>query len=260
MILYKYVSWEIGERLLLGRKIKFSDASTFNDPFDIPHYPKSLGLSPEDTLFAGIGTMAKQFAWIKNTGILSLTRTASNPLMWAHYAEQHKGMVVGFDAAAAGWADEATNFVPAQYGSVVYVSSRPTYDFLSKFTSPLAVGQTFGFAGDHYEKIQRLFLLKALCWAYEEEVRVLKCIPTNDAGEVNCESGKFTVTAAKPRPLKLYHVPEGAIREVHLGVYHPADRAATLRQQVRTANEAIQFYRCELDNEALCVRNTALDP
>jgi DUF2971 family protein len=103
--------------------------------------------------------MGKNYIWTENTGILSLTRTPTNPLMWAHYAEKHQGMVIGIDAVAAGLTDEKANLIPAQYGSVIYVSRRQDQPFIGKPQTSLTVGSTYHFPHDHYEKLQRLLPL-----------------------------------------------------------------------------------------------------
>jgi hypothetical protein len=82
--------------------------------------------------------------------------------MWAHYAQNHTGLVIRIDAVEAGLTDERSNLIPAQYGSVIYVSRRPAQPFVEKPQTGLAVGSTHHFPRDHYDKLQRLFLHKAL--------------------------------------------------------------------------------------------------
>jgi hypothetical protein len=142
MILYKYVSFEVGSKILECSSVRFTQAKFFNDPFDLPTYPESKGDNPVEGIFAKLHTMAKQFIWADNTGILALTRTPTNPLMWAHYADNHRGLVIGIDAEAAGFAEEKNNLIPAQYGSVIYVSKSQDQPFVSKPQSALGVGTT----------------------------------------------------------------------------------------------------------------------
>jgi hypothetical protein len=124
MMLYKYVSFAAAKAILQKNAIGFSQPKFFNDPFDLPSYPPEPTANPIDAQFAHIRTWGKNQIWAENTGILSLTRTPTNPLMWAHYADKHEGIVVGIDAVIAGLTDEDSNFIPAQYGSVIYVSVR----------------------------------------------------------------------------------------------------------------------------------------
>ena len=186
MILYKYVSSYEGRRILEKASLRFTQPEYFNDPFDLPAYPEDERTNPDDGIFSRLRTRGKNLAWQTNTGILSLTRTPTNPLMWAHYADKHQGIVIGIDVVQAGFTNEKTNLVPAQYGSVIYVSCRQKQPFFSQPGTGLVVGGTYHFPHDHYEKLQRLFLHKPLCWSYEEEVRVVKCLKgvSQDGGSV----------------------------------------------------------------------------
>lgn len=43
--------------------------------------------------------------YARNFGILSLTEAPDNLLMWAHYADSHRGVVIGFDESHAFFKD-----------------------------------------------------------------------------------------------------------------------------------------------------------
>ncbi|AZS22320.1 DUF2971 domain-containing protein [Caulobacter sp. FWC26] len=226
MILYKYVPFKAGQQIIETATIGFSRPEHFNDPFDTPVYPDESGSMALDRIPERIHVMGKQLLWGQRTGVLSLTRTPTNPLMWAHYAEQHRGLVIGIDVVAAGLTGEAHNLIPAQYGNVIYVSRRLNQPFIGKPTTGIEVGGTHHFPQDHYEELQRLFLHKPLCWSYEEEVRVVKCLQGVTPGESETPSGKFTVIDINGRPLYLVAVPREAIREIHFGFRsddHPSD-------------------------------------
>lgn len=99
MILYKYVSHEVGMKIIQNCSVGFTRPEHFNDPFEVEAaYHSVQGENP-------IGVMnntqrsIKKSIWKKTTGILSLTRQPLNPLMWAHYGCEHKGMVVGIDSS-----------------------------------------------------------------------------------------------------------------------------------------------------------------
>jgi hypothetical protein len=71
--------------------LRFSPPSEFNDTFD-SHYlvPKSQGSK---------GKVARLL--LRNRlGILCLTERPDNHLMWVHYARNHTGLVLGFNARA----------------------------------------------------------------------------------------------------------------------------------------------------------------
>lgn len=142
MILYKYVPFAAGAQIIDSNAVLFSQPKTFNDPFDMPTYPDEPAGDPVSAVFAQVRTMGKNYIWAEKTGILSLTRTPANALMWAHYADKHQGMVIGINAETARFTDEQSNFIPAQYGSVIYVSRRVSGPFTTRPATGIAVGET----------------------------------------------------------------------------------------------------------------------
>ena len=92
--------------------------------------------------------------------------------------------------------------------------------YASKFDIGIEVGGTHNFVLEHYEKWQRLFLTKPLDWAYEEEVRVAKCLKGLDPEGVSCnESGNCRVISIQEveRPLHCFEFPVDAILKVVVG-------------------------------------------
>lgn len=256
MILYKYVSHDAGMNILQNGSIGFTKPCHFNDPFEIEaSYPSKEGIHPIEVMLNGIRHWAKKSIWKENTGVLSLTRQPLNPLMWAHYGSEHKGIVVGIDASINEFTCEETNLVPIQYGSVIYTSIKPDSPFLSKPTETIEVGGTFHFAKGQLESLQRLFLYKPACWAYEEEVRVAKClkgIETNNS----IKSGKFTTIDVGGRPLYLLDLPKGAIKEVYIGArsefLHP-DKALDLIKSIKSHQPQVNIYGCKISNSSWCL-------
>jgi hypothetical protein len=90
-VLYKYLPPERID-ILENMGLRFSPPSEFNDTFDT-HYlvPRSQGSK---------GKIARLL--LKNRlGILCLTERPDNHLMWVHYARNHTGFVLGFNAHAS---------------------------------------------------------------------------------------------------------------------------------------------------------------
>ena len=253
MLLYKYVSLARGRLILRENRVCFSLSENFNDPFDKPRYPRARSMNLTEELFDPLQRMGKELAWATMTGILSLTRTPANPLMWAHYAAGHAGMVVGFDEIAAGFTDEAANLIPAQFGSVVYVSQRPQTPFLSQHTAPLHVGKTHHFVLEHYEKLQRIFLHKSLPWFYEEEVRVVKSLADQSGNGGTTPSGTFDMVWAGDTRYHLYRLPAGAIREIYFGLDAHHEGSDEIVYYAREHHPGIKTFDCVLDDSALTV-------
>jgi hypothetical protein len=246
MILYKYVPFDDGQKIIETATLGFSQPKHFNDPFDMPAYPDERSIGAVVGIPARIRVMAKEHALGEGTGILSLTRTPTNALMWAHYADKHRGMVIGIDSVAAGLTDEAHNLIPAQYGSVIYVSRRSNQPFIGKPTTGFEVGGTHYFPHDHYEKLQRLFLHKPLCWSYEEEVRVVKCLQGIAPEGSETASGKFKIIDAGGRPLHVFSMPREAIREIHFGFRADSDKADDFYYRVKELLPHLSILGCYL--------------
>ncbi|MDA3838264.1 MAG: DUF2971 domain-containing protein [Candidatus Delongbacteria bacterium] len=219
MILYKYLTHDGAMKVLENNSIAFSIASDFNDPFETQAgYP----FNSDDILEQQIGGFqrdVKRWVWTENSGVLSLTRNPSNSLMWAHYSDSHTGVVIGFDIEIAGFCNESNCFIPAQYGSVIYTNTKPTTLLKKDRGEGICVGQTHYFPPTHFDKMSLMFLQKPMCWSYEEEVRVVKCIADRDEEGKN-ESGKFNLIKINDRRLYCYELPKGSVKEVYLGLRH----------------------------------------
>lgn len=252
MILYKYVPFDVAAKILDNNSIGFSLSSSFNDPFDVPWYPdeplpvSDSSLLSVEKIFSRIHTMAKCSTWAERTGILSLTRTPTNPLMWAHYAHNHQGVVIGVDTVEAGLTDEGSNLIPAQYGSIIYVSGRSQSPFVTQPQTGIEVGNTHHFPSDHYEKLQRVFLHKPLCWAYEEEVRVVKCISGISSSAGTTQSGTFHVIDVHGKPMYLYALPPNSVKEIYFGIRSEDETSDDLHSRATAAHPGVAAYQCYL--------------
>ena len=246
MKLFKYVPIDAAIKILKTNQIGFSKSIYFNDPFDIPTNP----YVPDYGIFGSLTADLKSQIWRDSTAILSLTRTATNPLMWAHYAEGHTGVVLEFEAYKSGFLSEAENVIPAQFGSVIYLSERIVGQYVSKAGSGYVLGRTYKFQSDHFEKLQRLFLYKPICWAYEEEVRIVKCIGQLPDSGGKIDSGEFSIVKANGRELHAFHLPVGAIGAAYLGMRcdrHKADEIAALLGDSQT-------YHCEAEKDSYALK------
>ena len=121
-------------------------------------------------------------------GILSLTENPDNLLMWAHYALNHEGFVIGFDElhpyfdCRKGLKDELRYL-----RKVKYVERRPNLPMI----------QLTG---------ENILLTKSSQWAYENEWRILR--PLQEADKVIEDS---------IHPIHLFSFPPEIIRTIILG-------------------------------------------
>jgi len=119
--------------------------------------------------------------WIGQRGIFSLSKTPTDALLWAHYADGHKGLCLGFDPEKMGLAGKP------RMGSVEYVPApRYTELFLSlveeigEFVKPWEEKHSFpDEVGDQFytHQISRIstetLFVKSEKWKYEEEFRIV---------------------------------------------------------------------------------------
>ncbi len=176
---YKYLPYSCGSlQIIKDGTMKFTRPSKVNDPFDcapdfdtadlkkhIMSRPELLNMSNclehmNDLKVAIDKGLFNQVA-DESIGICSLSRDPLNLLMWAHYAEHHKGFVIEFDIPVSVEAeDEPTPqrrlewLVPCE---VKYEDSKPVVTMTDS----------------KEEKLRKQFLVKGTHWLYEQEERTI---------------------------------------------------------------------------------------
>lgn len=188
--LYKYLAYDDGAKALINNgTLKYSHFSEFNDPFDcvvsydledsLEYYKsrKDLIKAVGDKLnYSPAKRIQKKPQLLKNIeksiidgdfhkdllstiGICCLSKEADSILMWSHYANHHKGVVVEFDTFQEKYTklDNVEKTLLAY--SIVYQDQMPKISTRN--------GQ------DGFSAVQSSILTKSLSWKYENEVRVL---------------------------------------------------------------------------------------
>ncbi|MCW2338207.1 hypothetical protein M2337_002440 [Sphingobium sp. B2D3A] len=220
MRLFKYMSLASLRSILQHNTIGFSRAKDLNDPFDWPTAPDV----PDYGFFESLTATLKGNIWAQNMGVCSMTRSAANSLMWAHYGDKHRGAVIEIDVDAAGLMCADTNAVPAHFGSVIYLNQPNMSQYAglpnaSEGAPGVSVGQLFPFRMDYYQQLQRLFLSKPLCWAYEEEVRIVKCLHGLGESAVTNQAGEFSIVErGDGSSMYAFHMPEQCITGIYFGI------------------------------------------
>ncbi|MGE3335407.1 MAG: DUF2971 domain-containing protein [Rhodospirillaceae bacterium] len=142
MRLYRFLSAQNGLRSINEKRLRIGRIEELNDDFEF------IGVALRDKEERQALRKMRQHMHEKS-GVLCMTKRWSSPLMWAHYADSHKGMLLGFD-------------VPERaFYQVEYTSKRPN---LSEFGHKTLDDIT-------PEDIKRLTRLKSAGWSYEEEYR-----------------------------------------------------------------------------------------
>jgi hypothetical protein len=253
-MLYKYMTFSAAEAVLRNNTIGFAKPNTFNDPFELEAGYPTEECNLLERPFSAVRNWGKRFTWTDTSGVLSLTRNPINPLMWAHYGDEHKGVVVGIDIETAGFFDEKSCLIPAQFGNVIYTNTRPTHPLIKNpDCETLYIGHTFHYPHDHAEELQRLFLHKPSYWSYEEEVRVVKCLSNSDfTGEKRSEG--FTEIELPNKTLYGFQLPEGSIKEIYFGMRHdysqyPQDNHQNIENLNKDFSDIV-FKKCYLPSDS----------
>lgn len=90
MRLYYFTSQKYGLQALCKRQLKIARINELNDPFEF------LGWNLKEKR---IRADLRKWKNERNSeiGVLCFSKKWSNPLLWGHYAEKHKGIAIGFD-------------------------------------------------------------------------------------------------------------------------------------------------------------------
>jgi|WetSurMetagenome_2_1015567.scaffolds.fasta_scaffold207112_2 hypothetical protein len=144
MRLYHFRNTENGLRSIKEKRLKISRITELNDPFEL------LGVDMSDkNERKRFKTMKENLS--KTNGLLCFSKNWQNPVQWAHYADNHKGICMGFD-------------VPDDLMiKIDYLKERLPYP----------------------DKYDEKFILKVLSskfdhWDYEEEFRVYISLDKNE--------------------------------------------------------------------------------
>lgn len=93
MQLYYYTKLQYGLASVRDKRIKISLYDSLNDPFDF------LGVATDSRKERrDLSKLRKELSASK--GIICLSETWKEPLMWGHYADAHKGVCLGFQVSA----------------------------------------------------------------------------------------------------------------------------------------------------------------
>jgi hypothetical protein len=106
-----------------------------------------------------------------NVGICSFTKTLENPLLWAHYADNHRGVCLLYKFPEAFFADERKKMIGL---AVTDYGDSPLRKWFKN------VAPTLGKPGCTEMGValsKKLFTVKGKCWDYEQEVRAIRELP-----------------------------------------------------------------------------------
>ena len=253
MTVYKYVNLDGGIKILSNNSLRFTQPDALNDPFELlPSLSIIKELAYElailmkrgdrDTLTAEEINQIKQEnedafkpSRLRNLKlaklsflIFCLAKQKDNLLMWSHYADMHRGFVIGFD--------ETSPFFKPGFGkgkdglrNVIYKSER--YKLPCQAISALSP--------EEQEAAQiGIIFTKGPVWGYEEELRIV-AHPASAS-----DNSTFTKNGEQ---LHLFNFPLECLKEVILGVAMPDDTRKEIMSIVTKKYPNAKLFQAELD-------------
>jgi hypothetical protein len=189
--LYKYLTEEAVLRLLSHLTVRFSPPQCFNDPFEMKPALTDAGLQQikerrldpgppggDECLRLVLGgfqdrTISKSVA--SRIGMLCLSETERDILMWSHYGDNHRGAVVEFDVGHPFFSALTFDGRHQFLRQVIYSEQRASLggDFCSTHTDYDNDGTGYKRL---FEEAHPIFFTKSLHWSYEKEWRLVRQI------------------------------------------------------------------------------------
>lgn len=105
MRVYKFLDAKFGMKTLVEKRLKISTVEDLNDPVELLPFEMA-----DKTTRTALNNARK--TWASTHGMLCFSSEWSDPVIWAHYGDKHRGICLGFE-------------IPDVYGTKVnYVSDR----------------------------------------------------------------------------------------------------------------------------------------
>lgn len=243
MIVYKYLHSDRID-VLENSAIRFTQPAALNDPFEtmpcftdfkaylqeqienryggvlpaaiIPILPSII-----DTRLAEIQKMIGE-----HFGMLSLAKKNNNALMWAHYADAHKGFVIGFDS-------DNSFFKPGNGKAVDGLRE-------VKYSTKRKVLPKSGLSFSDVEELKRaneyIFFTKSADWTYEEELRILANPKAADL--IPAKVGNYDIC--------LFKFPSDCVKEIIFGCRMPSNKRKEIADLVSRKYPDATLLQAEL--------------
>ncbi|BDU69686.1 hypothetical protein GETHOR_17870 [Geothrix oryzae] len=157
MRLYHFVDKNHGLDDLRKQRLKIARIHQLNDPFEF------LGVDLTEPFFRQALEKSK-WDLSQSNGLLCFSHNWSNPVLWGHYADKHRGLCLGFDLPDG---------LPQE---ITYIANR--------MPQPKQVDEAF---------TRNLLFTKFDHWRYEEEYRVYVSLETDEGGLFFSEFGENLV-------------------------------------------------------------------
>lgn len=157
----------------------------------------------------------------KAQGVLSLSRTNSSLLMWAHYTDSHRGFVIGLDDTHPFFHGEDFFGNLVHPKNVIYSSNR----YITNIET--------------LDAYQQMLCHKSIEWSYEEEVRIFRIFGK--------DFNSFEMH--KKDQIHLFHLPPECIKEIYIGANASAELRKNIRKVVNLRKLNVRIFDATISNE-----------
>lgn len=210
--LYRFLGYDSALRTIEQRSFRVGRLKEFNDPFEwrvgVTNIVSEGEIVAQACLDSFIDEMNSQF------GILCFSETASDPVLWTHYAAVHTGVAFEVDYLVD----------PETLPKVEYTDDRPVMD-ANVLNDPSQVDAHL------LPLLNRMLRQKAPSWSYEQEYRV-------HIGLEDCETagGHY-----------FQKIPDDFLTRVILGFRCPLDTRYVRKALDRAGLDATEVVRAKMD-------------
>ncbi len=153
MVLYHYTEFNNGLDDILNSHIKVATLDSVNDPYE---WVPCVKMPDGSVIPADHARNWWHEHYKDQIGFVCLAKSCTNPVMWAHYASKHQGIVLGFECRPS----------ESKIWPVEYRTRRV------KFDDPQAISET-----QREEMFRKFICQKYVRWRYEDEWRAYVSIP-----------------------------------------------------------------------------------
>lgn len=180
--LYKYKPINKNSlEIIINKELYFPKSVQFNDPFDGQLLPSNFINEVKELEYIGVDVdneITKHESFIKDRingyGILSLSNTCRDILMWSHYSDSHKGICFGFKYNLQSYLENIG--WPIDHKIVRYSRDHP----FKEIHDDLVLGKRFN-SNDCFLNVcniaqaleEATFTIKHSSWSYEKEERLI---------------------------------------------------------------------------------------
>ncbi len=211
MIVYHFLTAQNALSNVALKRIRLSRFNDLNDPFEF------LAGNLSDKEVRNAFKITKD-DFDKKNGILCFSKRWSNPVLWSHYAEKHRGICLGFELA------------DMYVIEIEYSKDRIPIEFKGgKKENGFEEGYMKKFLSTKYEH-----------WLYEEEVRMISSLK-----EADYDNGNYFVPFQKS--LELKEVILGPFCEIPIGAVQSLVDSIYQKVKIKKARLAFKEFKVVTD-------------